>query len=457
MQDVSQEKYHQLQTAPMGKLVLQYSIPAIINMAAVSLYNLIDSIFIGNGVGTLAISGLAVTFPMMNCLIAFNTLVGIGGTTLTSICLGRRQYEQAADILHTVVIFGFVISVLTGWITYLNLDVVLHFFGASEATLPYAQEYIEILLCANPITFLFLSLNNLLRGNGFPKKSLESTLLTVGLNLILTPIFIFVFEFGIKGASMSTVISQVVGLVWVVRHFSSKSNKIHFQRSRFRCNFRLSGEIMKLGTPPFILNLCSASISIALINRFGFYGGDFAIGAYGIVSRIYMLFSMIIIGLAVGMQPIIGYNFGAGQTERVDKAMNTGLTIAFAFMFSVFLLCEMGARPIIQLFSSETALNDIAVAGLRICALMFPVMAMQTMITNFFQSIGKPKTSIVLSLIRQIGFFIPLIFLLPEMFDLRLDGVWLSIPMADFIACILTVSVYLRYRQRTKSFVTGAI
>ena len=457
MQDVSQEKYHQLQTAPMGKLVLQYSIPAIINLAAVSLYNLIDSIFIGNGVGTLAISGLAVTFPMMNCLIAFNTLVGIGGTTLTSICLGRRQYEQAADILHTVVILGFVISILTGWITYLNLDVVLYFFGASEATLPYAREYIGILLCANPITFLFLSLNNLLRGNGFPKKSLESTLLTVGLNLVLTPIFIFVFEFGIKGASMSTVISQVVGLVWVVRHFSSKSNKIHFQQSRFRCNFRLSGEIMKLGTPPFILNLCSASISIALINRFGFYGGDFAIGAYGIVSRIYMLFSMIIIGLAVGMQPIIGYNFGAGQTERVDKAMNTGLTIAFAFMFSVFLLCEMGARPIIQLFSNETALNDIAVAGLRICALMFPVMAMQTMITNFFQSIGKPKTSIVLSLIRQIGFFIPLIFLLPEMFDLRLDGVWLSIPMADFIACILTVSVYLRYRQRTKSFVTGAI
>lgn len=169
MQDVSQEKYHQLQTAPMGKLVLQYSIPAIINLAAVSLYNLIDSIFIGNGVGTLAISGLAVTFPMMNCLIAFNTLVGIGGTTLTSICLGRRQYEQAADILHTVVILGFVISILTGWITYLNLDVVLHFFGASEATLPYAREYIGILLCANPITFLFLSLNNLLRGNGFPK------------------------------------------------------------------------------------------------------------------------------------------------------------------------------------------------------------------------------------------------------------------------------------------------
>lgn len=214
---------------------------------------------------------------------------------------------------------------------------------------------------------------------------------------------------------------------------------------------------MKLGTPPFILNLCSASISIALINRLGFYGGDFAIGAYGIVSRIYMLFSMIIIGLAVGMQPIIGYNFGAGLTERVDKAMNTGLTIASAFMFSVFLLCEIAADPIIRLFSNEIALNDIAITGLRVCAWTFPVMAMQTMITNFFQSIGKPKTSIVLSLIRQIGFFIPLIFLLPEMFDLRLDGVWLSIPMADFIACILTVSVYLRYRQRTKSFVTGAI
>lgn len=204
---------------------------------------------------------------------------------------------------------------------------------------------------------------------------------------------------------------------------------------------------MKLGTPPFILNLCSASISIALINRFGFYGGDFAIGAYGIVSRIYMLFSMIIIGLAVGMQPIIGYNFGAGQTERVDKAMNTGLTIAFAFMFSVFLLCEMGARPIIQLFSNETALNDIAVAGLRICALMFPVMAMHYD-NKLFQSIGKPKTCIILSFIRQIVFLIPLIFLLPEIFGLGLDGVWLSIPLADFIACILTVAVYMRYKRQ---------
>lgn len=385
---------------------------------------------------------------MMNCLIAFNTLVGIGGTTLTSICLGRKQYEQAADILHTVVILGFVISILTGWITYLNLDVVLYFFGASEATLQYAREYIGILLCANPITFLFLSLNNLLRGNGFPKKSLESTLLTVGLNLVLTPLFIFVFEFGIKGASMSTVISQAVGLVWVVRHFSMKSNKIHFQQSRFKCNFRLSREIMKLGTPPFLLNLCSASISIALINRLGFYGGDFAIGAYGIVSRIYMLFSMIIIGLAVGMQPIIGYNFGAGLTERVDKAMNTGLTIAFAFMFSVFLLCEIATDPIIRLFSNEIALNDIAITGLRVCAWTFPVMAMQTTITNFFQSIGKPKTCIILSFIRQIGFFIPLIFLLPEIFDLRLDGVWLSIPLADFIACVLTVAVYMRYKRQ---------
>lgn len=453
MQNVSQEKYRQLQAAPIGKLLLSYSIPAIINMAVVSLYNLTDSIFIGNGVGALAISGLAVTFPIINGIIAFNTLVGIGGTTLTSISLGRKQYEKATEVLHNVVILGFIISLLTGWIIYLNLDTVLRFFGASESTLPYAKEYIEILLRANPITFLFLSLNNLLRGNGFPKKSLESTLLTVGLNLILTPIFIFALNLGIKGASIATVISQVIGLVWVVRLFCLKSNKVHFQRKYFKLKLRLATEIMKLGTPPFILNLCTASITIALINRMGVYGGDFAVGAYGIVSRIYMLFSMVIIGLSIGMQPIIGFNYGAGLMDRVIKTLNMGLTIAFIFMFSVFLLSEMATTPIIRLFSDETSLNDIAIVGLRLCAWTFPVMAVQTTMTNFFQSIGKPKTSIILSLIRQIGFLIPLIFILPEVFNLGLNGIWLSIPCADSIACIVTIFVYLRFRQRSKCHV----
>lgn len=451
MQNVSQEKYRQLQAAPIGKLLLQYSIPAIINMAVVSLYNLTDSIFIGNGVGALAISGLAITFPIINGIIAFNTLIGIGGTTLTSISLGRKQYEKATEVLHNVVILGFIISLITGWIIYLNLDTILWFFGASESTLPYAKEYIEILLRANPITFLFLSLNNLLRGNGFPKKSLESTLLTVGLNLILTPIFIFALNLGIKGASIATVISQVIGLIWVVRLFCLKSNKVHFQRKYFKLKLRLATEIMKLGTPPFILNLCTASITIALINRIGFYGGDFAVGAYGIVSRIYMLFSMVIIGLSIGMQPIIGFNYGAGLMDRVIKTLNMGLTIAFVFMFSVFLLSEMATKPIIRLFSDEMSLNDMAIVGLRICAWTFPVMAVQTTLTNFFQSIGKPKTSIILSLIRQIGFLIPLIFLLPEMFNLGLNGIWISIPCADTIACFVTVWVYLTYRQRPKN------
>lgn len=450
MQNVSQEKYRQLQAAPIGKLLLQYSIPAIINMAVVSLYNLTDSIFIGNGVGALAISGLAVTFPIINGIIAFNTLAGIGGTTLTSISLGRKQYEKATEVLHNVVILGFIISLLTGWIIYLNLDTVLRFFGASESTLPFAKEYIEILLRANPITFLFLSLNNLLRGNGFPKKSLESTLLTIGLNLILTPILIFVLNLGIKGASIATVISQVIGLVWVVRLFCLKSDKVHLQRKYFKLKLRLATEIMKLGMPPFILNLCTASITIALINRIGFYGGDFAVGAYGIVSRIYMLFSMVIIGLCIGMQPIMGFNFGAGLMDRVIKTLNTGLTIAIVFMLSIFLISEIATTLIIRLFSDDISLNEMAIVGLRICAWTFPVMAVQTTLTNFFQSIGEPKTSIILSLIRQIGFLIPLIFILPELFNLGLKGIWLSIPLADFIACIVTVFIYLRFRHQVK-------
>jgi len=213
---------------------------------------------------------------------------------------------------------------------------------------------------------------------------------------------------------------------------------------------RLATEIMKLGMPPFILNLCTASITIALINRIGFYGGDFAVGAYGIVSRIYMLFSMVIIGLCIGMQPIMGFNFGAGLMDRVIKTLNTGLTIALVFMLSIFLISEIATTLIIRLFSDDISLNEMAIVGLRICAWAFPVMSVQTTLTNFFQSIGEPKTSIILSLIRQIGFLIPLIFILPELFNLGLNGIWLSIPLADFIACIVTVFIYLRFRHQVK-------
>lgn len=446
---------HVLETESIGKLLLQYSIPAIVGMTVTSLYNIVDSIFIGHGVGPLAISGLALTFPLMNLVIAFSTLIGVGGAAISSIYLGQKDEYKATEVLHNVLILCIITGFCFGGLALFYLEPILIFFGATpETTLPYARDFMQVLLLGNPISFVFIGLNNVMRATGYPKKAMLSSLLTVGANIILAPIFIFHFHWGIQGAALATIISQCGGLVWILSHFLKKSSFIHFQKGYYRLNGHVIRSIFSIGMAPFLLNVCASAIVIILNHRFKTYGdltwgnvdgGDLAIGAYGIVNRVLTVFVMVVIGLTQGMQPIVGYNFGARHFDRVRQTLKRVILVAVTIMSVGWLVGELFPGHIVALFSDDEKLNEIARAGLRISILMFPFVGAQIVITNFFQSIGKAKISIFLSLARQLFFLIPLLLLLPRFYGL--DGVWGSMPISDgmaFVAAVITLRWYIR-------------
>lgn len=444
---------HVLETEPVGKLLIQYSIPAIIGMTVTSLYNIIDSIFIGHGVGPLAISGLAITFPLMNLVIAFCTLIGVGGATISSIYLGQKDVHKATEVLHNVLILCIIAGVCFGGITFLFLDPILLFFGASHDTLPYARDFMQVILLGNPIAFTFIGLNNVMRATGYPKKAMLSSLLTVGMNIILAPVFIFHFGWGIRGAALATVISQLCGMVWILYHFLNKNSFIHFQRGGYKLKKHVVGSIFSIGMSPFLMNVCACTVVIIVNNSFKAYGGDLAIGAYGIVNRVLTLFVMTVIGLTQGMQPVIGYNYGAQHFDRVWKTLKLAIIAGVSCTTLGFLLSELFPHAIVAMFTDDSRLNDLAEAGLRLACLMFPLVGCQIIITNFFQSIGKAKVSIFLSLSRQLLFLLPCLLILPHFWGV--NGVWLSMPISDSIAFFIAIITLLWYFRKMKVKVSG--
>ncbi len=444
---------HVLETESVGKLLVQYSIPAIVAMTVTSVYNVIDSAFIGHGVGPLAISGLALTFPLMNLIVAFCTLIGVGGAAVSSIYLGKKDDRKATEVLHHVLMLSLIAGCCFGGLAWCFLDEILLFFGASDDTLPYARSFMQVLVLANPISFLFISLNNVMRATGYPRKAMLSSLLTVGVNVMLAPVFIFYLHWGIRGAALATVIAQVCGLIWVLCHFLKASSYIRFQRGYGKWRGRIVASILSIGMAPFLLHVCASVIVVILNHSFKIYGGDLAIGAYGIVNRVATLFVMAVIGLTQGMQPIVGYNFGARRFDRVRQALKRVIGVAVAVMSMGWLMSQLFPGHIVALFSDDSGLNGLAEAGLRITMLAFPMVGAQIVITNFFQSIGKAKISILLSLARQLLFLIPLLYVLPHVGGLEVYGVWGSIPVSDtlaFISAVLTLRWYLRKVKRSE-------
>ena len=437
---------HLLETKPVGKLLLQYSIPAIIGMTVTSLYNIIDSIFIGHGVGPMAISGLAITFPLMNLVIAFCTLLGIGGATITSIFLGQKDTANATRVLGNVTVLCVVTGVCFGGLMHIFLEPILRFFGASDDTLPYAYEFMSVLLYGNPLSFTFLGLNHLMRASGYPKKAMWTSLLTVFVNVIIAPIFIFSLKWGIAGAAIATLIAQACGLVWILFHFFNTNSAVHFKRGIFRLDRRIISNILSIGMSPFLMNLCSCFVVVIINTSFQKYGGDYAIGAYGIVNRVVMLFVMIELGLTQGMQPIIGYNYGALRMDRVIRALRYAVTAGVSIMTFGFLMAEVFPGALVSLFTDHHELTDMAKVGMRIICILYPLVGAQIVITNFFQSIGKAKVSIFLALSRQLLFLIPGLFILPLYFGI--DGVWASLPVADAISVFVTLGTLLYFYRR---------
>ncbi|MCP9611995.1 MATE family efflux transporter [Coprobacter tertius] len=437
-----------LGTRPIGKLLIEYSIPAIIGMTVTSLYNIIDSIFIGHGVGPLAITGLAITFPLMNLVIAFCTLVAVGGATISSIYLGQKNTERATEVLHNVFILCIVHAVCFGAITYVFLDPILMFFGASTETLPYARDFMQIILLGSPISFVFIGLNNIMRATGYPKKAMLSSLFTVGANIIIAPIFIFWMEWGMRGAAFATILSQVCGMIWILNHFYNKKSFIHFEKGDYKLKKRIILSIYAIGMSPFLMNACACIVVIIINTSLRSYGGDLAIGAYGIVNRMLTLFVMIVMGLSQGMQPIIGYNYGARQFDRVRTTLRYCILAGVSITTFGFLISEIFPHAVVAMFTNSAELTELANTGLRIACLMFPLVGCQIIISNFFQSIGKSQVSIFLSLSRQLLFLIPCLIILPKHYGTT--GIWASMPASDFIASVIAVITLFIHFNRIK-------
>ena len=432
-----------LGTENVGKLLMQYAIPAIIAMTASSLYNITDSIFIGHGVGALAISGLALTFPLMNLAAAFGSLVGVGASTLMSVRLGQKDYDTANKILGNVFILNILLGLAYTVVVLSFLDSILYFFGASDATLPYAHQYMVVILLGNVVTHMFLGLNALLRSTGRPQKAMYTTLFSVLINVVLNPLFIFVFKWGIQGSAFATVISQTVMLVWQINIFSNKKHFIHLKKGTFRLQRKIVVDSLAIGLSPFLMNAASCVIVVIINQGLIHHGGDLAVGAYGIVNRVVFLFVMIVMGINQGMQPIAGYNFGAGQYERVTEVLKRTILMATCVMTLGFLIGELFPHAVASIFTTDNTLINLASDGLRIVLICFPIVGFQMVTTNFFQSIGMAGKSIFLSLTRQLIFLLPCLLILPQFFGVK--GVWYSMPLADLAACI--VSAFMLYSQ----------
>lgn len=437
-----------LGTENIGKLLLQYSIPAIIGMTITSLYNIIDSIFIGHGVGAIAISGLAITFPLMNLVVAFCVLISAGGATISSIRLGQKDIDGATAVLGNTLMLCLTNSVLFGGLSFLFLDQILVFFGASPDTLPYARDFMQVILLGTPITYTMIGLNNVMRATGYPAKAMLTSLVTVVANVAIAPVFIFHFGWGIRGAALATVLSQLIGMVWVVSHFCNKNSFVHFMPGFWKMKKRIIGSIFSIGMSPFTMNVTACVIVILVNNSLKNYGGDMAIGAYGIINRLLMLYVMIVMGLAMGMQPIVGYNYGAQKMDRVKHTLRLGIIVGALITSSGFLICELFPHAVSAIFTDSDELIDMASAGLQICTLAFPLVGIQIIITNFFQSIGKAKISIFLSLSRQLVYLLPGLLLLPSHFGVK--GVWMSMPISDMLAFVTAVVILMMYIRKVK-------
>ncbi len=431
---------NELGSLPIGRLLVQYSLPAIIASLATSLYNIIDSVFIGRGVGAMAITGLAITFPLMNLVVAFCVLVAVGGATISSIFLGQKAPEKASQVVGNVTVFCLIHAVVIMSVGLLFLDPILYFFGATAETIGYARSFMRIILFGTPISYVFLGLNNLMRATGYPRKAMISALLSVAVNIVVAPLLIFVAGWGISGAALATICGQTSAFIWVLHHFISRKSYIRFTLRGWHVSWTLMRKIYAIGLSPFLMNCCACLVVVfinkALLDTAG-ADGNLAVGAYGIINRTTMFFVMIIFGITQGMQPILGYNFGAANWPRVKATLMKGIWIATAVSTIGWLLTELIPDTISHMFTTDTVMVQIARDGFRIYFIVYPLVGAQIVIQNYFQSIGKPKLSIFLSLTRQLIFLMPMLWILPPRFGV--DGVWAAMSASDFIAFVLAL------------------
>ena len=449
----------ELGTRPVVELLVQYAVPAIIAMLASSLYNIVDSIFIGHGVNALALSGLAATFPLMNISTAFGAMVGMGSSTLISVKLGQKDYKFAQQILGNAVVMNIIMGVVFGALALLFLDPILYTFGATDTTIEYARDYMQIILLGNVITHMYFGFNALLRAMGHPKMAMKATIATVIINTVLDPLFIFdtidlgfvQFDgagWGIRGAAIATVLAQCISLMWQVRVMSDSHELIHFKRGIYRLKSIIVKEVLTIGLSPCLMNLASCFVVIFINRGLLNYGGDYAVGAYGIVHKMTFIFVMIVMGFTQGMQPIAGYNYGAKAYDRVSKVLKITIMLATIVTTLAFLIGEFCPEYVARIFTSDEKMIEMAVVGMRYNCLLFPIVGFQMVAGNFFQSIAQPGKSIFLSLSRQLLFLIPFIIIFPHFWGI--DGVWASLPASDLVSSVIAAIMLGQYFKKHK-------
>lgn len=444
-------QFNVLAEKPIGSLLLQYAIPAIVAMAASSVYNIIDGIFIGQGVGSEAIMGLALTSPLMSLTAAFGAMVGVGAATLMSVKLGQKDYVTAQKILGNVVIMNLSLGIVLGMLLLIFINPILRFFGASDVTLPYARSFMSIILVGNVVTHMYLGLNAMLRSTNRPQKAMYATFGTVLLNCIFAPLFIFVLDWGIRGAACATILAQLCMLMWQIKLFSNKSDLIHLRREIIKLDMKIVREALLVGLPQFLINLCACMVAALMTRSLATYGGDVAVGAFGICNRLILFIVMVVIGLNQGMQPIAGYNFGAKRYDRVMSVLKRALCVGTIITMTGFVIGMFFSTPFVTLFAKDSPeLVKTASHALTCMIMMFPIVGIQIVSTAFFQSIGYAVKSIFLSLTRQLIFLVPAILILPHIYADPLEGLWHAAPVADAMASILAISLLVLQIKKFK-------
>ena len=451
---MSQAKITELGTAPIRSLLLKYAMPGIIAMTAMSLYNMVDSIFIGHGVGAMALSGLTVAKPFMDICAAFGTLVGVGASSLVAIKLGEKDYRSANDVLANVILLNILLGAIIMVVGLFFLDPILYAFGASDVTITYAREYMEIILLGNILTHIYYGLNSMLRSVGHPRISMYATILAVALNVILDPIFIFVLDMGIRGAALATIISQLISVIIELIIFLNPKEVIHFHRGIWRLKRDITMKALSIGSAPFLMHMAACFVVIILNNQLKRYGDDMAIATFGMTNRFIFFFVMIVMGIQQGMQPIVGYNYGAQLYQRMLRAFKLAIYCATCVMSVLFLFGEIWPEGFIRLFTHDELLIEQSIVPARIMLAVMFAIGFPMITGNFYTSIGMAPKAIFLSLTRQVLFLIPLIILLPLWFEAQgiapIWGVWWSWPISDSLSVITAMIVFNRDRRKFK-------
>lgn len=438
----------ELGTKPVGRLLWQYAAPAIVAMTASSLYNIIDRAFIGQIVGADAIAGLGITFPFMNLSAAFGAAVGVGASTCISVKLGQKDYKTAEELLGNTVTLNLIVGFLFMVVCMLFLDPILRFFGASEVTLPYAREFMEVILLGNMITHMYFGMNAVLRAAGKPRHAMYATLFTVACNIVLVITFVWLFRWGIRGAAMATITSQTLALCWQLWIFSDKEEIIYLKSGIYKLKAVLVRNIIAIGISPFLMNVAACIIVIFMNNQLVRYGGDMDVASYSISNSIAMMFVMFVMGVNQGMQPIAGYNYGAENYDRLMKVLNISMMAATAIMLTGWLIAMFLPYYCARIFTTDQTLIELSIFAIRVNMLVFPVIGFQMVITNFFQCIGKVQTAIFLSLSRQLLLLLPLLVVLPLIWGI--DGVWAALPASDATAALMAAIVMMSYMNKLK-------